>query len=1160
MTRHARFTTFGTCAVLIATAVSLLAAPVPEEPWHEPGGVLSADFLKNGKLRYTAKDHEIIGYNQPYFNNRPLYCQSQNGGVVLAGDRPFVRFGATPFIFGGFSAAIVRDGAGKWLHDFAEVETDYRCGRMMWRISDPTFPGLVVTLETVPLQDPPGFALRLAALWQKPGDKLIWAFGGGHADSNVRGHWDPITHGTQDGKFETPFKSPQYKTGMELEACRGNKVVVEGSAFRLWPATNAEQIAVGKCSRAGTLFAADASAYANPEQLAKTPADHLPMVCGEINLAPGSDVISWAIEATPAKAAAENSQTASPAKAFADGLAYLKSVERAQIETPDARLDAAFSAVCHAIDAHWDRGLGLPRHGCMLYSTDYYLGWRQLYGSTALGWHDLVRRTAAYYIASQVQAGDARTQPQPDPGDRYCTEGAQSRFYGSGRISKNQYIYNMQTQFFDQLIHEWRWTADPGLEKILRPALELHLKWEKECFDPDNDGLYESYINTMPTDNVWYNGGGSVEESAYAYYARLAAMELARRAGNANAANEHFQEAEKIQRALRNVLWLKDKGYFGSYVEQGGHHRVHTDAWLGSEFLPIDAGLTTAEEALQSLFYTEWGLERDRFPFGGEICQLSNWVPSPWSVRDLFNGDTWQLALAYFQTGLGDEGWELLLGGTLESAYASVVPGGFSQVSAATDLADSSEMFARTVVEGLFGFDPDYPNGLVRLHPAFPSSWPTASITTPDYALHYQQNGDLEKYALTLAQSAAVDFRFPVRAGKIRRVMLNGQPVPWQTEAGFGCTYVRLKAGQCNAADIEIQLADRLPQIPPMTISGEVGSKIQLAASRGKVVGWEDFHTVIEGAKTNGATLRGNLASKPGHHLVVADVTVGALPQRQVFKLNVTDAKAQARLEARTPRQAPATAHWECLDLTAQYNGDVRTIFQQSYLSPRPKTCSVRLGVDGYSGWCFGFWQVPVPVIDLANLPALTDNEGRIQTPQHAPFTRFTESNNIAFTSLWDNWPHSVTVPVNKKAAGVWLLICGSTFPMQTRIANAAVHFRYADGQVETLELVPPLNFWSLCPWCASDNNYQHKQDWDAFPYIPQAHAAAIARASDYNYESDAFALPEQPPPTVQLGNNCRAMVLSWNLRPGEKLQDITLETLSQDVVIGLMGVSLMRP
>ena len=232
-------------------------------------------------------------------------------------------------------------------------------------------------------------------------------------------------------------------------------------------------------------------------------------------------------------------------------------------------------------------------------------------------------------------------------------------------------MYDTQSQFFDQTIRDWRWTADPELEKILRPALELQLEWARQCFDPDDDGLYESYINTLPTDSVWYNGGGSVEESAYCL------LRPPRRPRHGPAGRRRCRRrrgiearAEKIRRALTNVLWLNDRGHFGLYVEQGGHRRVHSDAWLYSEFLPIDAGMTTPEQALQALYYTEWGLERIRLPFGGQLCQPSNWVPSKWSVRDMFGGDMWHLALAYFQTGLADEGWELLLGAMLESAYA----------------------------------------------------------------------------------------------------------------------------------------------------------------------------------------------------------------------------------------------------------------------------------------------------------------------------------------------------------------------------------------------------------------------------------------------------------------------------------------------------------
>jgi hypothetical protein len=125
-----------------------------------------------------------------------------------------------------------------------------------------------------------------------------------------------------------------------------------------------------------------------------------------------------------------------------------------------------------------------------------------------------------------------------------------------------------------------------------------------------------------------------------------------------------------------------------------------------------------------------------------------------------------------------------------------------------------------------------------------------------------------------------------------------------------------------------------------------------------------------------------------------------------------------------------------------------------------------------------------------------------------------------------------VTVPVNVSGDAIWLLVCGSSNPMQLRIANAVLRFKYSDGKVETFDLVPPQNFWSLC---------------------------GFGRV-DYDYARDGFALPKDPPPQVQLGENCRAIVCGWKLRPGAKLESVTLETLSPEVIVGLMGASVMNP
>ena len=58
----------------------------------------------------------------------------------------------------------------------------------------------------------------------------------------------------------------------------------------------------------------------------------------------------------------------------------------------------------------------------------------------------------------------------------------------------------------------------------------------------------------------------------------------------------------------------------------------------------------------------------------------------------------------------------------------------------------------------------------------------------------------------------------------------------------------------------------------------------------------------------------------------------------------------------------------------------------------------------------------------------------------------------------------------------------------------------------------------------------------------------------------DRFCLPEKMPQLVELGENCTAMLLNRRLRKGVEVESISLETLSQEVVVGLMAVTMMNP
>jgi len=111
---------------------------------------------------------------------------------------------------------------------------------------------------------------------------------------------------------------------------------------------------------------------------------------------------------------------------------------------------------------------------------------------------------------------------------------------------------------------------------------------------------------------------------------------------------------------------------------------------------------------------------------------------------------------------------------------------------------------------------------------------------------------------------------------------------------------------------------------------------------------------------------------------------------------------------------------------------------------------------------------------------------------------------------------------VGKQADVVWLLICGSTNPMQLRVANAQVRFQYADGEVEKLELVPPLNFWSLCPWAGEITTTR---------WMPTV-------------------CPRRRRRWCSVGQQLPGDGTLLELRPHTGLESVTLESLSQDVVI----------
>ena len=750
--------------------------------------------------KYRVEGDAFVRHNGPSYSNRPLYC-NHIYAIVLAGDKPTAMVGKQSNIYGNLMFALVRNGKGIWLQNASDVTSKYRPGRMEWTVKDAAWGNTAVDLEVVPSSQGPGMAAHVRVENAQSGDQLVWASGAAS-----------IQHGSILWVYDmTSLKSGLDKRGFTPEDCEENQVQAAGNSWTVQ--AEGGHSAKGECSEQTQVVIADAAKWEDPVAFLQSKGAGAPIACGSVPVQSGKDMY-WTLLGPDAGSGKV------PAQEFAAGMKREVSLEnRVVVDTPDPWLNAAVGACSVVVDAVYRDGV--YSHSGMRWATAL-LGWRTVYGGTVFGWHDLVRDDASLFISKQITQSDFTT-PRADPRARLSSQAPDSRMFGVGRINLDDpHHYDMQSQFFDQMEHAWRWTGDADLEKMLKPALDLDTQYIKDCFDPAGLGIYESYANTWPTDDQFYNGGGTSEETAYAYKAELTALELAKRAGDAAGVKLHEAAVDRIKQGFFKLLWIPEKGYPGAYREQGGLKRLHESCWLYAIFCPIDEGLLDTEQSAEALQYTEWALERMKMPYGGVQVWPSNWVPSIWSVREMWSGDDYALALAYMQTGLPDDGWQIFRGMFGQQLLFGPVPGDMGHPAGGTDFNDCNSMFARTVVEGMFGYTPDYPDGIVKIAPELPADWDHASIKTPDMSIAYRHNGTKSSCAVTLAKACAMEVSLPVSTTEVESVTVDGKAAKWKLIPGFGRSLVQVEIPSTDAAKVTVTAKDSLAQVASVHLSGNV--------------------------------------------------------------------------------------------------------------------------------------------------------------------------------------------------------------------------------------------------------------------------------------------------------------------------------------------------
>ena len=251
-----------------------------------------------------------------------------------------------------------------------------------------------------------------------------------------------------------------------------------------------------------------------------------------------------------------------------------------------------------------------------------------------------------------------------------------------------------------------------------------------------------------------------------------------------------------------------------------------------------------------------------------------------------------------------------------------------------------------------------------------------------------------------------------------------------------------------------------------------------------------------------------------------------------------------AREPANGLEEPDAGAKYNKVSIDKLLNANVADIFKNEYRSPRPPYTTLQIPLQGVGEWCHP--QIRPDINDSVFRSLIVKDELAVVG---VPFRTLAQGRNIVYTSLWDNYPDSVSIPINSSASKAWLLMAGSTNHMQCRIANGIVVAQYKDGSSDTLQLVNPDN------WCPIEQDYY--VDGKAFRTIaPRPYRISLATGKVGRDLGQLLDIKGVEPRLIPGG---AAQLLCLPLNPKKKLLSLTLRTLSNDVVIGLMAITLQR-
>lgn len=1174
---------------------------------------------KERELRYTPEGEDLVIVNGDKRFNRALYG-TNTAFRIETGDVP--EFGLFISGMGGnIQLGILSASKSLWLNNAEQIKSRYRAGSRIYEIKDPLLGSGELVITVLAMADAEGIILKVEPVNIPENCKLVTIFGGasnkGFSRNGDLGVDDPEAF------------------SLKANDCAENLFNIQGESFSLVYGVNTKngpRTTVGVFSKSTELKLGSPYAMNTVSDVMKSSVtDNKSILVAQSDLRKGGTYIAIKTQDT------RKLSSDMLVSIFRDAESKRQEIAATvKIHTPDPYFNTLGGILSIAADGIWDDNTNCWQHGAVGWRMPLN-GWRAAYVGDAIGWHDRARMHFDGYAASQV----TNVEPViPHPAQDYELNLARAekkwgtQMYSNGYICRNpenpsqMHHYNMNLVYIDELLWHFNWTGDMDYVKQMWPVLQRHLAWEKRNFDPNDDGLYDSYACIWASDALQYNSGGVTFSSAYNYRANKIAAGIAKKIGEDPVPYEN--EANKILNAINTVLWLPRQGWWAEYKDLMGNRMIHPNAGIWTVYHAIDSDIHTPFQAYEATRYIDTeiphipvrakGLDDSNY----QTISTTNWLPYSWSINNVAFAEVGHTSLAYWQAGRHEEAYRLFRSNILDGMYLGTSPGNIGQVSfydaargeCYRDFGDPIGVYSRVLVQGLYGIRPDAMNNKLVIRPGFPSDWNFASIQTPDIDFDFKRENKTDIYTIKSSFKSALALSLLVKVpySRIKNILVNNEKSDWSIEESVNNPTIRIDCRPSPNYTVKIEWEGDQIQNDPIKISAYSKQQIEVECNH-TIEKVYDPQTVLKDMKTSGKSVSGRIEGEPGYRTVFAKVRQGSMEWWQTVSIHITepfhieydpeDSQLQFAVRNNMDKAITADIHvngkviarnimipayqtssqihvttqdarfgtnvielvnedtpvlraelinwnlrnpdvnYETVNIDNHLNASVSRIFTNEYLTPRSPYTTLQIPKQGIGEWCH-----PTLTAKIDDSGIRKSSKGMVfQTPFDIPFrTPSDHSDNIVFTTLWDNYPTQVNIPLKGSSSHAYLLMAGSTNHMQSHVINGKVTITYKDGSMSVLKLVNPETWMPI-----EQDFYIDKHAFQS--KFPRPYRVALKTGK----VSRTF---EKVNPKEVYGRSIdggAGVILDIPLNKNKELESIEVKSIANEVVIGLMAVTLVR-